>query len=250
MDKKLSIIISILNSHEIVRRYILHLKKLGMPDCVETIFMDDGSDPPLCFPENGLKNFTICPTNDFRMWTQALARNAGAKMAKGEYIFFTDIDHIISKEVLDYCLNFTYDRALFPRFFAVLDEEGNLTQDLNVLRSYGLSERYIKRGLAGGSHGNTFIIKRKLWEAMGGYAKTRANLQVHTLGDDREFNRRYRRGAEQGLWGVHHTGPGLYVFPMGKFTNDDEQNPFGLFHNMYRQPWGWKPEDGYGTSKS
>jgi len=44
---KLSIIIPVLNSHEIVRRQIAHFKKMNLPDDVELIIVDDGSDPPL-----------------------------------------------------------------------------------------------------------------------------------------------------------------------------------------------------------
>jgi len=42
---KLSIVISIYQSHEIVRRQALHFAKMGLPDDVEFIFVDDGSDP-------------------------------------------------------------------------------------------------------------------------------------------------------------------------------------------------------------
>ena len=44
---RLSIIIPVLNSHEIVRRQIEHFKKMDLPDDVELIIVDDGSDPPL-----------------------------------------------------------------------------------------------------------------------------------------------------------------------------------------------------------
>jgi len=44
---RLSIIIPVLNSHEIVRRQIEHFKKMNLPDDVELIIVDDGSDPPL-----------------------------------------------------------------------------------------------------------------------------------------------------------------------------------------------------------
>lgn len=44
---KLSIIIPVLNSHEIVRRQIKHFKRMDLPDDVELIIVDDGSDPPV-----------------------------------------------------------------------------------------------------------------------------------------------------------------------------------------------------------
>jgi len=44
---RLSIIIPVLNSHEIVRRQIAHFEKMDLPDDIELIIVDDGSDPPL-----------------------------------------------------------------------------------------------------------------------------------------------------------------------------------------------------------
>ena len=44
---KLSIIIPVLNSHEIVRRQVEHFKRMDLSDDVELIIVDDGSDPPL-----------------------------------------------------------------------------------------------------------------------------------------------------------------------------------------------------------
>jgi glycosyltransferase involved in cell wall biosynthesis len=87
---KLSVIVSILNSHEIVRRQILHWEKMDIPDGVEIIYLDDGSYPPLLF-ETELKNFTIHPTEDYRPWTTGFARNTGAKLAKGEFLLMTEM---------------------------------------------------------------------------------------------------------------------------------------------------------------
>jgi hypothetical protein len=70
-----------------------------LPEDVEIIFMDDGSKPPLSCNGVDLKNFCIYPTNDFRPWTQPIARNTGAKIAKGEYLLCTDIDFIISRDL-------------------------------------------------------------------------------------------------------------------------------------------------------
>ena len=42
---KLSIVIAILNSHEIVRRQLLFLKKMDLPNDIEVVFVDDGSRP-------------------------------------------------------------------------------------------------------------------------------------------------------------------------------------------------------------
>ena len=52
---KLSLIIAILDSHEIVRRYMLYLRNLNLPDNIEIIFVDDGSYPALR-TDDSLKN--------------------------------------------------------------------------------------------------------------------------------------------------------------------------------------------------
>ena len=74
---RVSIIIPVLNSHEIVRRQLLHFERLGLPQDTELILVDDGSDPPI---ENTSRlPVTIHCTGDARPWTWALARNTGAR---------------------------------------------------------------------------------------------------------------------------------------------------------------------------
>jgi len=46
---KVSVIIAVLNSHEVVRRQIEHFKKMELSSDVEIILVDDGSNPPLGF---------------------------------------------------------------------------------------------------------------------------------------------------------------------------------------------------------
>ena len=75
-----SYIIPVLNSHEIVRRQILWWNRMNLPDDVEIIIVDDGSDPPL---EADTEVARIYRTHDTRPWTWALARNTGARIAKG-----------------------------------------------------------------------------------------------------------------------------------------------------------------------
>ena len=98
---KVSIVSAVLDSHEVVRRQILHFKKMDLPDDVEIIFVDDGSNPPLAFPDCGLKAFTIYATGNKGKWTQPAARNYGARKAKGEFLLVTDIDHILSRKLIE-----------------------------------------------------------------------------------------------------------------------------------------------------
>lgn len=234
---KLSIIIPVLNSHEIVRRQLLHFDKIGIPDDTEVILVDDGSDPKIeAVPRPWL---FIHQTNDTREWTWPVARNAGAKMARGEYLMMVDLDHIISRDFIDKTRNFTGDHIRINREFAVLDEHGNLTQDREVLRSWGLPDRY-KLTLT--PHRNQFAIHRDLYKKMGGYREDRIG-KPYPQREDGDFAKEWRKLHEAGeirdfddLVGYEHR-PVLYMFPNGKYCDggDVDTNPFGLFHTLSRK---------------
>lgn len=231
---KVSVVIPILNSHEIVLRQALHFRAMNLPDSIEFIFVDDGSTPPLK-SDYGLQNLRVLYTNDKRAWTQGLARNMGALAAKGEYLLMTDIDHIISQEALMAALYFTGERMMFPRYFAVLDSGGNLTQDISVLEEYGLDvSKTKKRGLYASYHGNTMCIKRDTFIELGMYDEKACTYGYHPKtrqGEDCYFNTKWNHWAQRN--GVpHDVGPAIYMFPIGRYHKNGELNPLGLFHSL------------------
>ena len=61
---KLSVVIPILNSHKAVSRQIKHFNMMKLPDDIEFVFVDDGSNPPLDAKDYQLKNLRIMMTND------------------------------------------------------------------------------------------------------------------------------------------------------------------------------------------
>jgi glycosyltransferase involved in cell wall biosynthesis len=232
---KVSIIIPVLNSHEIVRRQVLHFEKMGIPDDVELIFVDDGSDPPIEV-ETTLKNFTLIHTNDTRPWTWPVARNSGAKIAKGEYFIMADLDHIISKEFIDITRNFTGDHIRINREFAVLLEDGTLTQDREILMAYGMPDREVQFT----PHRNQFAIHKDLYWKLGGFREDRIGLP-YPQREDGDFARQWRLLYEKGeirdyddMVG-YDKRPVLYMFPNGKYCGDVDHNPFGLFHTLSRK---------------
>jgi len=242
---KLSIIVAVLDSHEIVRRQILHYwgMRFPRPD-VEVIFMDDGSDPPLHFPCDTVR---IIPTNDFRPWTWAVARNSGAKIARGEYLLMTDIDYIIPQEALDAALAFTGDKMRFKREFGVLDKQGQISQDHEVLKAYGLSaERLASKGVKMPPHPNNFLMRRELFLEMGGYLEDRVG-QPYPQREDGEFKRRWMSWVEQGKCHDSNHRPTLLMFPNGQFCagGDVDSDPMNLFHKLTRKtphnPWHTRP---------
>lgn len=227
-DIKISIVIPVLNSHRAVARQLKYFKKLKLPDTVEIILMDDGSYPPLEFVTADT-NCTIYPTGDFRPWTQPCARNLGVRIARGEYIFMTDIDHIITSEAIKAVEDFDGDKMVFPRSFAVLDNKGNLSIEPRMLFKYGLTRsRYRKRDRRVYTHTNTYAIKKKIFEEIDGYPLRICGRNTYPTRDDRFFYHRYRRHCEAGFCKKAVTGPEIHVFPASA------SDPMHLFHNLSR----------------
>lgn len=234
---KLSIVIPALNSHEVVRRQLLHLDKIAIPDDTEVILIDDGSEPPITAkPRPWL---TIHHTYDARPWTWPVARNTGARLAKGEYLIMADLDHIISREFIDITRSFTGDHIRVNREFAALDEDGNLTQDRDTLTAYGLPTTY---DIKFNPHRNQFAIHRDLYKKMGGYREDRIGMP-YPQREDGDFAKHWRQLYEKGeirdfddLVG-YDKRPILYMFPNGKYCEggDVDSNPFGLFHTLSRK---------------
>jgi glycosyltransferase involved in cell wall biosynthesis len=232
---KLSVIVSVLNSHEIVRRQILYWEKTHIPDDVEIIYLDDGSNPPLEFNHN-LKNFKIHPTNDIRPWTVAFSRNLGARLARGEYLLMTDIDYIITPEAIEAARNVKEDKMGFRRQFGVLDEYGNFTQDIKALKAYGLQREKVYLS----PHPNNFVMRKDTFFAVGGYREDRMNEGYPKCTDDGGFKRRWSRKQDAGEVTIQNPDlrPTLYMFPSGQYCGDVDYNPFNLFHDLTRKTEG------------
>lgn len=234
---KLSVIISVLNSHEVVRRHFLYWNRMNLADDIEFIILDDGSDLPLQYPEHGLKNLTIHPTNDKRAWTVELARNLGAKMAKGEYLLMTDIDYIISKEAMETVYTLKEDKAGFRREFGVLDEDANFTQDLVVLKKWGLLDsRTLVKGARLSPHPNNFIMRKSTFFELGGYQEDLVERTYPNKGDT-YFKRAWAKAFEKGKVTIQdpHLRKTLYMFPNGQYCGDVDYNPYNLFHTLSRK---------------
>jgi len=240
---RLTLIQPFLNSHELVRRQILHFKKMDLPDTVEILFMDDGSDPPLPTPPDPPRNFRIHATNDFRPWTSSIARNTGAKLAQGEYLMMVDGDYIIPKHAIEVALEFTGDRLGLRREFGVLDENANFTQDLDMLVKYGLSrERVQERGAKMPPHPNNFIIRKAVFLEMGGYNEKVILSTPYPHREDNLLKTTWLRMvlAGKAVKPPDDMRPMIYMFPNGQFCagGDLDTNPFGLFHHLSRKPQG------------
>lgn len=230
---KISIVIPVLNSHEILRRQLLHFEKMELPDGIEIIIVDDGSDPPL--QNTSSLPIIFLQTNDKRPWTWALARNAGARIANGKYLLMTDIDHIIDKNLInDALVDDDYQKISFSRQLGILDENGIFSQDIDDLVSYGADRKSVEQSLKIGPLPNNFCIRKDIFWELGGYDETLVE-RPYPQGEDRDFKTKWYRYMEsgKGKWGGKH--PIIYMFPNGKYCGDVDYNPFGLFHNLTRK---------------
>lgn len=237
---RLTIIIAVLNSHEIFRRQCIHWGKMNLPDDIEWLILDDGSDPPLTYLEKPIKNFKIHQTHDTRPWTTSIARNTGATIAQSPYILMTDLDHIISETLILRGYTFDGDRMNFKREFAVLDENGNIIQTKEILLAWGLdAERLKKKGFRAPPHGNSFVMRRELFWKCGGYRVSDFGEKYPPM-DESHFRGAYRNLMNKGLATTIDADlrPVIYLIPNGYYCGDPDANPFGLFHNLSRSKWG------------
>jgi len=228
---KVSIINAVLNSPEIVRRQILHYNKMNLSPFVELIIVDDGSIPPLKIMAEPNFNLKLRKTNNYLPWTQPAARNYGARCARGEYIICTDIDHIISKEVISVACNATADVIRFKRQLAVLDEDGNFTQDWKVLKEWGCTRG--KLGIA--PHGNSYIFKRSLYLELDGVDERYVGTGKYPNREEVPLKRKLKELEDKITIIDDSSKPTIYMFPNGKYCGDKNSNPFGFFHNLSRE---------------
>jgi hypothetical protein len=209
-----SLVISVLESYEIVRNQCRYLETV-LPDDWEFILLDDGSDPPIELPRQRPRHFSLVFTRSPVAWTQALARNLGARLARGEHILFTDIDHIVTREALEAVGRFGGSRMMFPRSFAILDETGRIRRDQSALCACGWTQDQDDRLAGSGKiHQNTFAIRRSLFldDLCGGYDRALCSSGKYG-GDDVELNGRYAQLVSAGRAEADVLGPEIHVYP-------------------------------------
>jgi hypothetical protein len=221
---RMSLIVAAYQSHEVVRRQILHLDRLLGPD-FELILVDDGSDPPFLPIVEALRPrfaLTLIATGDRRPWTQPRARNLAAARTRSPRLLFFDVDHIVTAEVLRACLEGDEDKLHWVRHPGVLDARGDLTTARDVLLAHGMTD--------GGPsvHANSFMIRAPLFAALGGYDERFCGRYG---GDDVDINARYDRLCVAGGARRASVSPAVgYVFP------DPARDVAGLFHPLPRTP--------------
>jgi predicted O-methyltransferase YrrM len=219
---RLSLIVTVLDSHEMVRRQLVHLERVITAHC-ELILVDDGSDPPLeglCAEVRPGFDLTVHATHDRRPWTQPKARNAGAALARADWLLFFDIDHILTADLIQACLAFAGDKLHWARRPAVLDAGGQIVTERDRLIEHGMTED------GPSVHANSFLIRKALFELMCGYDEQFCGRYG---GDDIDFNGRYNRLCAAGLARPAEIKGEGYYYP------DPSRDVEGMFHHLARQ---------------
>lgn len=137
--------------YKIWTNYPLELKSR-----IEVVIVDDGSphEPAAEVQRpDGLPPIAIYRVLIDKPWNQHGARNLGAKMASGPWLFLTDMDHILPAESLEKLLNIENIGRVF--MFARLDAP-DMTPTLG---------RDGKRK----PHPNTFAMTKEIYWRIGGY---------------------------------------------------------------------------------
>lgn len=198
---KHSLLIPVFQSYEVVRRQILYMNTLNLPDSFEVIMVDDGSRPPI-FGQDLIKmpkpNFNLISAYRYKpesdKWTKGIALNIGARAAAGEYIQIFAIDHIMTQGFIDFMQQTNTDCRISPLFkYGEITKEGKFK---------ALGKKRL-RGSAG-----AMAMRKDQFMELGGFDETLINK--YPTGDDLEFEARHikKYGIESII-----IGPEIYGWP-------------------------------------
>jgi hypothetical protein len=218
--KALSLVVAVLDSHEVVRRQLLHLERILTSEC-ELVLVDDGSGPPLsrtCESVEKSFEFTLHCTNDHRPWTEPRARNIGATFTSAPKLLFFDIDHIVTRNILKACLDYSGDKLHWIRKPGVLSEDGTIVTDRGILLEHGLKDQ------GAGVHGNSFMVRKEIFDSLGGFDE---GFCGRYGGADIDFNTRYDDLCRRGLAKPTEIAGEGYFYPDPAHTPE-------LFHSLSR----------------
>lgn len=237
MMNKVALIFPVLQSYDVLERQVRYMNRLDLPAGWEVVIVDDGSIPAIDIKTEPLFDLTLVRTYDYRPWTQAKAVNIGVdKSQPSEYIWTLAIDHFISRDnVVDVNL-FSGDKMVFPRLFGVLSKDGDVCTDELTLTRYGWVENERKMGAGTGAAFGSFLIKRSIWNMLGGYNMDRFGGGKYG-GDDVDINHRYAALCRKGKATPHKLGSCMYVYPNARF---DAQEVFHDLRGRRKEKWDYK----------
>lgn len=227
----ISVIFAVYNSHVVLNEQLLYMHDIleGFDEQVEVLFVDDGSEPSLKknvdkkldeFKGTTFDNFSYVRIDEKIRWNQPAARNLGVSKAKGEILLLMDIDHFIVREMIDEIIlhSKVADLIHWLRIEGML-KDGKVIEDENILQTIGLEGTRRKKGSAY----NLFAIRKKIFDAVGGYS---TNFCGKYGGDDTDFKRKLFKE---------------YPYPITKITGDAVMYHYPkprelshLFHDLHQ----------------
>lgn len=159
---------------------------------VDIVIVDDGSPEPadgVPIPNNyagysaAMPDVSIFRVKEDRPWHQHGARNLGAKVAAGRWLFMTDIDHVIPPQTLEAALAFCRcadrrDVMRFPRRDA--PPGAWRAEDFEAMAPTTRPDGSLK------PHVNSFVVSRAHYWGIGGYDEDYCGI----YGTDRLFRDR------------------------------------------------------------
>jgi hypothetical protein len=113
---------------------------------VEYVLVDDCSPGPVAIPPEMPINLTLARVKERRAWNQHGSRNLGMKLAEGDWVIASDIDHLLSAEDLERLLS--------------------MEKSPDSVYYFG---RRREDGTAKHPHPNSYLISRATYWEVGGY---------------------------------------------------------------------------------
>jgi len=136
---------------------------------LEIVLVDDGSPQPASVPPDYPMNLTLLRVREDIRWNQPGARNLGTKLAEGEWVIASDIDHLLQSEGLSQILSMSKD-----------------------LRSVYFFSRRREDGSPRNPHPNSFLVSKKMFWEVGGYDEDFCGHYGH---DDTFLRLRFERSC-------------------------------------------------------
>lgn len=148
MMRELSIVYPYYNNEACLSRQLELWARLprDLASRVEYVLVDDGSPRPAAIPPDFPINLTLVRVKENKRWNQHGARNLGLKLAEGEWVIASDIDHLLAAEGVGCVLSMEKDPAAVYYFSRQKEDES-----------------------AKHPHPNSFLIRRKTFWDIGGY---------------------------------------------------------------------------------
>ena len=171
MDDSLTLVLHYYNNRRSVDRNIKNFLKLSPAhhSALEIVLVDDCSadeervdyEQLLSQSESGALDLTVYRIAEDIPWNQTGARNLGCFQAKTDWLFCTDIDHVMFEDDIVRLIQY-------------------LCSGLDINSLYRVQRRSIQTRESQAPHANTFLVHRDSFMAVGGYDEDFAGGAGHS----------------------------------------------------------------------